>query len=638
MIAHDPLHRSGRAELPHPAPTLGEDAQAHERIRMTDLSRRKPPRNMALHAAPRQVVTLATTAQHRPPQIAHCHAKSAQRRTIHGYSVIAEVAQQDRAQVRSLFPNGSVHASPQFFVQSPQLRLPPLTHRLSQYRKVPLPGFPATVRKTQEVERLRFAVAPVSSVSFRIAAKLDNPCFVGMQRQPEPREAFAQFCQKLLCFVTTLESGHEVVGKTDEDYLPVRLLLSPLLNPEVEYVVQIDVRQQRTNTAALNRSYLTLDSLALFQHACLEPFLDQSHHAPVGYAVLDKFHQPSLIESVIKLPDVGIEHPAHFPRTDPNRQRVQRLMRAAPRPESIRKSQKVQFIDRIQHLDRGTLDDLIFQRGNAEGPKLPRFTHLRDVNSTHRPCSVRSPLESLGEVLEVRLEGLAVVLPRLAIDSRGRILLRCQVRCPQSFDVVDVVVERSEPLFLISSCCLTYSLQRAWRAFPALRPGRVTLERVPLGQLPSLPHFRGRSLGFVQRVHWYCGAVRLPTSVRHRRTSFDFPTRSAVLCSADRRGISRFPNKVLAYMHGVFDRAGSWYTLRWRCTRCCLPTIPTASASRSTCCLHSRALISRLNTRPVRPPVNASTPPSRAAPHDSGPLWFASPSTYETFIHYTLPV
>ena len=64
----------------------------------------------------------------------------------------------------------------------------------------------------------------------------------------------------------------------------------------------------------------------------------------------------------------------------------------------------------------------------------------------------------------------------------------------------------------------------------------------------------------------------------------------------------------------------------------------TSSASRSTCCLRSRALISRLNTRPVRPPVNASTPPSRAAPHDSGPLWFATPSTYETLIHYTLPV
>ena len=43
MIAHDPLHRSGRAALPHPAPTLGDDAQAHEGIRMTDTSRRKPP-------------------------------------------------------------------------------------------------------------------------------------------------------------------------------------------------------------------------------------------------------------------------------------------------------------------------------------------------------------------------------------------------------------------------------------------------------------------------------------------------------------------------------------------------------------------------------------------------------------------
>jgi hypothetical protein len=28
----------------------------------------------------------------------------------------------------------------------------------------------------------------------------------------------------------------------------------------------------------------------------------------------------------------------------------------------------------------------------------------------------------------------------------------------------------------------------------------------------------------------------------------------------------------------------------------------------------------------------------RATPHDSGPLWFAIPSTYETCIHYTLPI
>ena len=149
------------------------------------------------------------------------------------------------------------------------------------------------------------------------------------------------------------------------------------------------------DTPTLNCSYLAVCSLALFQHACLEPFLDQAHDAPVGYAVLDKLHQPSLIESVIKLPDVGIEHPVHFLRSDPDRQRIQRLVWATPWSESIRESQEVLFADRVQYLDGGTLDDLIFQRGNPEWPKLTQFTHLRDINSAHRSCSVGSSLVAL---------------------------------------------------------------------------------------------------------------------------------------------------------------------------------------------------------------------------------------------------
>lgn len=117
---------------------------------------------MALHAAPRQVVNLATTAQQRPAKIAYRVAKSAQGRGVHGHPVTAEVAQQDRAQVRSLFPNRRVHALPQFFFQSPQLRLPPLAHRLSQYREVPLPSFPTAVGKAQKVKRFRLAATPVS--------------------------------------------------------------------------------------------------------------------------------------------------------------------------------------------------------------------------------------------------------------------------------------------------------------------------------------------------------------------------------------------------------------------------------------------------------------------------------------------
>jgi hypothetical protein len=38
------------------------------------------------------------------------------------------------------------------------------------------------------------------------------------------------------------------------------------------------------------------------------------------------------------------------------------------------------------------------------------------------------------------------------------------------------------------------------------------------------------------------------------------------------------------------------------------------------------------------PPVNASQPPLRTTAHDSGPMWFAIPSSYETSTHYFSPV
>ena len=79
-------------------------------------------------------------------------------------------------------------------------------------------------------------------------------------------------------------------------------------------------------------------------------------------------------------------------------------------------------------------------------------------------------------------------------------------------------------------------------------------------------------------------------------------------------GISRFPIEVLPYVHEVSDRAGLRRASRYRCTEGGPPHLLTASASRSDC-------LTRPKTRPARSLVNASTPPSRAAPHDSGPMW-----------------
>src|SRR2546427_4349365 len=176
----------------------------------------------------------------------------------------------------------------------------------------------------------------------------------------------------------------------------------------------------------------------------------------------------------------------------------------------------------------------------------------------------------------------SVVPPRLAIDASSRITFELPVGCPQPLDGVHVVKERGEPLLPVSPRCLPYPLERAERAFPALRPARVTLGRVPLGQPPSLHHLRGRFLGVVRWLPGYYEAVRLPAPVHHRRVSSDFPMRPAVPSTAGRCGTSRFPGEVHPYMRGVFDRAGSWTASRSRRPRCGLPRLSTASAPRST--------------------------------------------------------
>ena len=50
------------------------------------------------------------------------------------------------------------------------------------------------------------------------------------------------------------------------------------------------------------------------------------------------------------------------------------------------------------------------------------------------------------------------------------------------------------------------------------------------------------------------------------------------------------------------------------------------------------AIISQLNTLPACAPVNASMAASRLVMHDSGAGRVASPSLYDSFIHYSTPV
>jgi hypothetical protein len=67
-------------------------------------------------------------------------------------------------------------------------------------------------------------------------------------------------------------------------YIAMRTLRTPCLDPEIEDVMEVDIRQQRRCTSALRRACLRKRSHSLFQHAGVQPFLDEPHNAPVRYS------------------------------------------------------------------------------------------------------------------------------------------------------------------------------------------------------------------------------------------------------------------------------------------------------------------------------------------------------------------
>src|SRR6267154_6862006 len=79
----------------------------------------------------------------------------------------------------------------------------------------------------------------------------------------------------------------------------------------------------------------------------------------------------ALWNTIQKAFDVQVEHPVHFFRQQSRVECIQRLMLASPWPEPVRKAEKIRFVYGVQHLDRCTLDDFVFQRCNSER-SLPR--------------------------------------------------------------------------------------------------------------------------------------------------------------------------------------------------------------------------------------------------------------------------
>src|ERR1039458_8828081 len=228
----------------------------------------------------------------------------------------------------------------------------------------------------------------------------------------------------------------------------------------------------------------------------------------------------------------------HALSLNPERERIQRVMRAATRPEPIRKAEEVRLIDGAEYLDHRPLKELVLQSGDPERPQPP--IGLRYVHPPRRLRPVTPAMNPGMEILKVDLQLCPVVLPRHAVHPRRGLGLQRPIGRPKAIDV-DMVQERGEPRFLVRCCHSAHTTKLTWRALPATVSGARFTGRVPLGRSASIHRFRRPALGVVQRFPRYYRTVRLLTIVHHGITAWAFPARPALPSRrAGDREISRF--------------------------------------------------------------------------------------------------
>ena len=177
------------------------------------------------------------------------------RHCIHRYSIVMHMAKGNHAHIGAHLRDGLVHAPTKLGFDYPEFSLPSRAQRLSKHHEPSLARLGAAVSKSQEVESLGLALTSALPVFFRIFSRTQSGASFRMEFQPKAGQPFPKLAQKPLSVLSVLETNNKVIGKPHHHRIPSGFAASPLMNPKVQRVVQVDVGQPRTDTSALNRSF-----------------------------------------------------------------------------------------------------------------------------------------------------------------------------------------------------------------------------------------------------------------------------------------------------------------------------------------------------------------------------------------------
>src|ERR1035438_7117400 len=238
------------------------------------------------------------------------------------------------------------------------------------------------MRESQEVEHLGLPFPSLFPISFGELPELDQARLVWVQFQPELPQSLPKFCEETICIRPVLKSEYIVIRVSDNDDIASRALPAPDVHPQVEHVMQIDVREQRRSHRTLRGTYLCVLPFTFLHYSGLQPFLDQPNDTRVGDAVLNELYKPFVRQIVEKSTNVAVQHPVHFLPCDCDVQRIQRLMLVSSWPKTIRKAPKILLIYLIEDCNHGLLNNLVLQCRDPQWP-LPTI-RFRNIDSSRR--------------------------------------------------------------------------------------------------------------------------------------------------------------------------------------------------------------------------------------------------------------
>ncbi len=167
--------------------------------------------------------------------------------------------------------------------------------------------------------------------------------------------------------------------------------------------MQVDVRQQRGDHAALGRTGVRVPRDPFLQHACVEPLTDRTAEHAVSHPLVEETPQMPMVDAVEVVLDVDFEHPASLRVHHRLPQRLECVVGRPARPEAIRAVQEVLLVNSSQHHRHCPLEDLVLEGRDPDRSGLAPAP-LRDVHAPDRRRPVGASLQAIEQRPEILIQ------------------------------------------------------------------------------------------------------------------------------------------------------------------------------------------------------------------------------------------